>query len=246
MAITDSLRGYWKLNEGAGVPILTDLSGNSETLTNNGTTPSGAGQGYFDRAADLEAGSSQYFSRADSAGLSMGATDFSVTAWVNLESKPANFMGIVSKDDASTQREFQIGWRNDTDRFYAFVANNLGGATTILRSATTFGAPSLATWYFLCAKWDSVAHTLSISVNNGAFDSTTNAGVTVADGTQAFEIGRTNASLHFDGLIAQVAVWKRVLTASEVTALYNSGNGLADIRDLLVPLGGRALGRLVA
>ena len=31
---------------------------------------------------------------------------------------------------------------------------------------------------------------------------------------------------YFDGLIDQAALWNRVLTAEEITTLYNGGNGL--------------------
>ena len=38
---------------------------------------------------------------------------------------------------------------------------------------------------------------------------------------------RNNAAYYHDGLIDEVGVWSRLLTADEKTALYNSGSGLA-------------------
>jgi hypothetical protein len=42
-----------------------------------------------------------------------------------------------------------------------------------------------------------------------------------------FIVGNEDGSDYYDGWLDQVAYWKRLLTATEIAQLYNSGNGLA-------------------
>jgi hypothetical protein len=67
---------------------------------------------------------------------------------------------------------------------------------------------------------------LNIQVNNGPVDSLPySSGVAIS--TSPFAIGATgNAIDLLDGAVDEVGFWKRVLTAQERTALYNSGLGL--------------------
>jgi hypothetical protein len=158
----------------------------------------------------------------------MGDIDFTLTAWVNLESKPANEMDIVSKfETVGNLREYRIEWQNSNDRFLFIVSND--GTASVTATASTFGAPSLATWCFIVAKHDSVNNIIGISVNNGAFNTTAHT-TGVNDSTSPFHLGalgRATPTFYFDGLIDEVGVWKKVLSAGEITSLYNSGNGLA-------------------
>ena len=79
------------------------------------------------------------------------------------------------------------------------------------------------TWYFIAAWYDAVAGTINISVNNGTPRSTSSPGPTSRG--NGFSIGQTLGSF-LAGRVQGVGVWDRVLTSAELTALYNSGNGL--------------------
>ncbi len=88
-----------------------------------------------------------------------------------------------------------------------------------------FAPPAVNTWTHVVATWTAKDANALVYFNGVAQSdvSSDNYG-TIGAGNQ---IGRrNNGSYNFDGLISEVAVWDEVLTATEVTALYNSGTPL--------------------
>lgn len=218
MALIDNLISYWKLDEASGNALDAHSTNH---LTDNNTVGSAAGK--INNGRDFEASNTEYFSLADNAALSTGDIDFSLTAWVNLESVGAQ-RAIVGKWNISANREYLLLYDNTADRLEFWVSHD-GGATVSIASWSA--APSTATWYFIAAWHDAAANTLNIQVNNGTPVSVSHTSG-VFNGNSDFRVGEIQgASVPFDGLIDEVGFWKRVLTTPERTALYNSGNGLA-------------------
>jgi hypothetical protein len=220
LSLTDNLVAYYKLDEASGNAL--DSTPNGYDLTENGTVASVAGK--VGNARDFEADSNNFFSRADNADLSTGDVDFTIAAWVKIESKGAHRF-IVSKEDGSNG-EYRLSYNSgdDTFTFSAYGASGFGSGNGV--NAATLGSPSTAVWYYIIAWHDSAANTLNISVNDGAVDSISFSGG-VYDGAGVFRIGGNAFSQYFDGVIDEVGFWKRKLTEEERTALYNSGNGLS-------------------
>lgn len=224
MALTDSLISWWELGEASGT--RNDSHGTNH-LTDNNTVAQAAGK--VGNCADFEDGNGEFLSRADNTSLSAGDIDLTVCAWVQLESKISNNVGnIVAKRSAAVQ-EYYLRYNNESslDRFQLEVSpNGTTGHTNVI--ANNFGSPSLATWYFVVAWHDSVNNQLGIQVNNGTANTTAYSNG-IFDGTTDFCIGgytgASPPSEFWDGLIDQVGLWKRILTASEKTFLYNNGSG---------------------
>ncbi len=217
MSLTTSLVSYWNLDEASG--NRADSHG-TNTLTDNNTVASATGK--IGTAGDFEKNNSEWLSHADNADLSTGDIDWTVQAWVQLESKPAgDYMCVVGKGGSGG--EYALFWNAPDDRFYLYVNGAFGSI-----KANTFGAPSLATWYCLHIWHDSVNNLVGISVNAGTADTASYSGG-ITDGTGAFAIGRDEIGPagYWDGLIDEVGFWKRVLTSQERTDLYNAGAGFA-------------------
>lgn len=222
---TTSLISVWEMDEASGSAV--DAFGSNTLTETSGTIDATTGK--INGARDFEAtADTEYFEIADNADVSMGDIDFTITAWVNLETAGATQQIIVGKDrNAAGDREYNLFYRTTgtTFAFEVFSASNSG---TIV-SSSTFGTPSTGTWYFIVAWYDATTNTMYISVNDGTANSTAK-GTLQASGAAPFRIGaRAYATIeqYFDGKIDQVTIWKRVLTSGERTALYNSGNGLA-------------------
>lgn len=228
--ITTNLETWWELNEESG--DRSDSHG-SNTLTDNNTVLFATGkQG---NAADFELGNSEFLSIADNTSLSMGDVDMSATLWVRFESLPSvgNQTAVFGKQVAGDLEYGMLIHNNAGTLRLRWVVRNIAD------SGTTFCdinyALSLETWYFIYIYHDSTANELGVSVNNGAVTTIAHTGG-IRDSGNAFWLGR-NQTLYHDGDLDEYNIWKpRVLTADNVTWLYNSGNGraYAEVADLTV------------
>ncbi|MBI3335907.1 MAG: laminin G domain-containing protein [Candidatus Portnoybacteria bacterium] len=207
-------------------PGLARSAGAIWDLDDSGTRYDSVTQG-VGPAAQFTSTNSEYLSIADNASLSIGAVSFTWAAWVYLDSKTGVTANLISK--MSVDNEYYVEYGSTPDRFafqvYSGPSLPSGGI-----AASTFGSPSTATWYFIVAWRDSVAQTINISINNGAVDSTTYSETNVYDGASELRIGRYGTT-YYNGRIALVGLWKKVLSSAERTELYNSGKGYA-YRDL--------------
>ncbi|MBI2278918.1 MAG: hypothetical protein HYU81_02550 [Candidatus Brennerbacteria bacterium] len=209
-----SLAGYWHLDEGTGTSAY-DASGNGRngTLTGGPTWQSGSnckagGCVSFDGTDDyLDLGTSALDE------LSQG----SVGMWMRLGAngvanggQPWQNTTFISNDNVYLA--FQVLSDNRL-RYYYY-----DGAA---RSYDSASALSLNAWYFVAATWDASGSRLYI---NGALDASStltwsNAGADHRGQTNY--LGKYGGGYYLNGKIDEVHIWNRVLTASEVEALYN-------------------------
>lgn len=214
MALTDSLVAYWSLESDG-----TDATGRGNTLTNSGATFT---TGKVNNGVDLESGDSDYLYIADNPDVSSGNVNFTATAWVKFETVISSAV-ILNKFNDTADREYLLRV-SGTSLQWLWSTNAVGGRVDL--TATTFGAVSTGTWYFVEAGHNASTNQTWISVNAGTRDTASASGGN--DGAAAFEIGRQgNASNYHDGLVDEVGIWKRVLSEAEIDELYNSGTGLA-------------------
>lgn len=214
---------YWNLDEASGT---RDDAVGANNLTDNNTVTQAVGK--VSNAAQFTRANNEWLEGADSADLSYSG-NFSFSCWAYLDSEPAGgILGIAGKGNAgATQREWYLAYRQSTDRFEFYVFHALGG-TAVGIEATTFGAVTTGTWYFICCRWTESSGTVEIGVNGGTFDSAADAGIDPQNGTSAFTLGRRFADEtgnNFDGRIDEADLTKAVLTADEVTTRYNGGSG---------------------
>ena len=220
-ALHTSLISYWKMDEVSGNRADSVIA-TANTLTDNNTVTSNPGKislaGQFTRA------NSEYLSIADNASLSTGDIDFTVALWVYIDSKPGDMhvFGRASSYASFALIEYLVYYRASNDRF-RFAPSN--GSTSVPADANNLGSPSTATWYFIVAWRDKTAGTVNIQVNNGTIDSASWSYTQVDLLVPTYVGGVLAAAPFFNGRIDEAAFWKRILTASERTALYNAGAG---------------------
>lgn len=172
------------------------------------------------RAARFVRANSEYLTLADSAGVSTGDIQFCVACWVYFDSLGTE-QSICGKY-ATGQQEWLL-LKTSADRLRFIVSNDGSTDNYVERSATV----SANTWYFVVAWHDSSGNTINIQVNDGTADSTAHT-TGVFDSTTAFQVGRWGTgSSYLDGRIDSLGYWKRIPSASERTAFYNSGAGVS-------------------
>lgn len=226
MSYKTDLVSWWSLDEESGE--RADSHG-SNPLTDVNTVLYDTGK--IGNAADFELGNDEYLSHADNADLSFSGNDpFTIVVWVNMESKAGDGTSnrIVSKSLGAGNIEYRLQFRGDDDAFSFELSNDGSGDGLERIIETTVGDPALATWYFIIAYHDPDGDVIGIQVNNNTADEDAHSGG-VYDGTSLFCLGILNAgeSQGFDGLMDEVGLWNRLLTADEKTWLYNGGDGRA-------------------
>lgn len=175
------------------------------------------------QSADLEAGSSQYFSRADTASLSLTG-DFTLEGWVKFESLPGTDtkMQFISKwtGGATNDRTYQFYLRDSASVLQLVVFTSSDGAGTITDLETVDWTPSTGVWYHIAVSADlGVTSTYKFYVD-GAQQGTDQTGLvpSMADTTAPFYLGvNGNATdSFFDGRMSLWRVWSSIRTGTEI------------------------------
>lgn len=225
------LVSYWSLDEASGSRY--DFAG-ANTLTDNNTVVSAAGK--ISNAAVFVTANNEYLSCASNASLQMsGNTDFTISAWVKLTSFPGVFTGysLVTKDDSgASSRDYTLDCYNgDIVNFPAnipyhgfrfYVQGSSLAATGIDQTA--------GIWYHLIGWYNSSDGKTRLRVNDTTTYTAPTSVASTDVSTAEFRIGarqRASEPDYSSATIDEVGLWKRILSSSEITQLYNSGNGLA-------------------
>ena len=210
--LLNSLIAHWKLNESSGIRI--DSHGGLD-LTDINTVASAVGK--IGNAASFIAGNEESLGVAEGPELSMGDIDFTIAFWVWFDSLA--FTGLAGK--WSTASLEYLAYFDGTNLRFHVSSDGMNNFSVV-------NSQSIATntWYLYVAWHDATANTINLSINNNAPASTAHS-LGVYDGTAAFLLGQNEeGGSWFDGRLDSVSIWKRLLTSTERTQLYNSGSGL--------------------
>jgi hypothetical protein len=175
----------------------------------------------YDNAASFN-GTNQFLSIPSNSTLQLGGTDFTLSGWVNLTSLQASDRLIFAKS-------------NSTGGDYSFAISS-SGQLKFARFNGSWATPNttstipLNQWVHCVVTVSSLSLTFYI---NGNLSATAGGAYTLPSGianqtNSDFSIGQygnvTGNGLWL-GSIGPCAIWKRALSASEVTALFNNGAG---------------------
>lgn len=177
------------------------------------------------QSADLESTSSQYFTRADTATLSITG-NLALEMWVNLESLPAAFSAyhIISKRSGNTNRswEFALQEQSGTTDIQIVGVTSQDG-TNADQSVSISNNLSIATgtWTHLAFSYNAGTGTISLFQNGVQLTyatQTTNA-TAIFDNNAVIYVGATdNAGTpgnFMDGRLSLGRVWSTTRTASD-------------------------------
>jgi hypothetical protein len=198
---------------------MQEVSGNRSdvvggvSLADNNTVGSGTGHVQA-TAARFVAANSEYFSNA---ALSFGDANYTWALWMNVDvivnngalltkgiSDLAEYILAVSVVDASRYTSY---WR-----------------TRAQADQTVSGVLFRNVWHLFVVAHDATNNQLYISVDGVAPVPVATAG-SPASSAQIFTMGNYSATFFYDGFMEQVGRWGRVLTAADITLLWNGGAG---------------------
>ncbi len=208
-----SLKAWWKMEGASGND--TDSKGTNTLIDHNGVTSQSPGK--IERT-------SQYFSAPDGPDISgRGQADIMFGGWFLYSAVLAGSPSMIAKYHASgNQREYFLVESSALQRYECFYSSNGTSTAAVAVVANSAGDPADSTWHFVVTWYDNSAKTINIQVDNGAVDSVSY-GTGVFNGTGDLNIGAVDGAQNWQGYIDEVFITNRILTAAELTALYNSG-----------------------
>ncbi len=209
--LLNGLVAYWDLDDDAidshstfdGTEVASPTYGAG--IINNGITLSGA--------------SNQSVNFGNDSALN--PSEMSVSLWFKADSI-ANLETLFSRQSSSSPYPSYDIRFNSSSQINPYVV--CGGSAKSITSTTTF---STGTFYHLVLTVDGTDMRIYVDGSSDATPVSTGAAIT--GGTENTILGAhsTAGSRGFDGIIDEVGVWNRALSADEVTTLYNGGSGLS-------------------
>ena len=221
------LQHYWNFDEVEGTTAADSVGGNDGVASNARVIGEAGKKG---NGADFTQGSDEIVLNNN---LILGS-NFTVSTWINIDNftTASGYYHVFSKNDINTNNSFQLCMRDRLD-----AENRIYPMFRIYNSSSQSAVPyfgwdsnefSFNTWYML-------TYTQSNGVGqfylNGQARTMTNGTGIPTPSTTAGTIKIGSSTLTFstshplDGLVDELGVWNRVLTAKEVEQLYNEGNG---------------------
>lgn len=166
--------------------------------------------------ADLDSGSSEYFSRADEALLSVTG-NLTIELWVRLETAPSN-----------SSFTFAHKWESTGDqRSYRFLYDDTGGTKTLRCSLSSAGTDatnvnsgvsatlSTGTWYHIAMVYTASSGSVEFFVDWVSQGTATGFPTSIFNSTQTLEIGRWG-STYYNGMMSLVRIWSTTRTVAQL------------------------------
>jgi len=220
--LNDGIVAFWPLGEASG-NALDSVGGN--TLTSNGAVGQAAGIGGVGHSRSFN-GSSQYFNATSNTSLRFGNVDWTMVVWIYTTDLSVD-QGVFDKGSAANSDGEAEGLFITSDGKVSTFLYHTNGVGSTEVTASTFGNLSANTWYMFSSWFDATNQTINVSINAGTVDSQGTAGAAFAGGTADFLLGSDSTSDLWKGRLQYAGKWRRILTQTELTQLYNSGAGKA-------------------
>ena len=163
-------------------------------------------------------GSDDYISVTQDSAINISG-DISLSAWINRTST-SGYNAIYTKRVVGGSMNYQLLINNSNSQ----IGLGHSGGSWVYNTTTTL---STNTWYHVAVTVSS--GTAQFYIDGVAKDSFT--GITITATTQDLILGATVGYNYFGGLMDELSIFNSALSASNITAIYNSGTP-ADISSL--------------
>lgn len=172
------------------------------------------------QSADLEASSSQNFSRADTASLSITGA-ITLEGWIKIESLGQGF--FCTKQDSGSNRSWQFQYLNvggGVYRMRGYVSGNAGGDFTSDVEGTVDMTAYVGVWCHVAFTWD-VSGAPKIYLNGVDISTAqTNVATSIYDGGATIRLGviQNPGIAYFDGRMSLWRIWSTARSQAQIAA----------------------------
>ena len=211
----NTLVGWWPLTEGTGT-VAYDESGNNATGSWSGTQAGtngyyspgkvGAWAGTFD-------GTSTYISISD-----WKMNYVTLSAWIKTTTSLCSNVPVMLGRDSIGGGPRLWQFRISSTCKFEFIPFNSGGTYVDIVGNTTINDGN---WHYLVGRWDGVNANIYV---DGKSDAAAKSLVgTLSQSASPMNIGRYTTVNYFPGLIDDVRIYNRALSAAQIAAMYAGG-----------------------
>ena len=233
------LKAYYKFDASSGniVNKASDV-GSTDNLTGADMTITGATYdqtGIIDKALSFD-GTNDYGTLGSSVSnfnFLHGTGDWSINFWVKYDEFIAEDRFLGNMDSTETRGiDMAVGWNGDPDGSLGMAIKSDNGFMVNQGGFTFPATVSTGAWVMITMTCDysDTSNTYKVYLN-GSAGSTQARGTTGSTGNSEYSLKLaargTGSSNFFDGSFDELSIWQRELSQSEITSLYNSGNGKA-------------------
>src|SRR3954447_11023610 len=209
---TSGLAAYWRLGETSGTTACDATGVNSGTYQGGYSLGAPGGIGGDSNTAVSFDGNTGQVSVPDSSSLDTGDA-FSIEAWVKRSSPSSGgWEVIVSKQSGSWLLIF-----DESDRLVLRRAKYSNVAYSVARVTDT-------NWHYVAATKNGGAVNLYI---DGKASNGTVTNSTMTDNSLPLVIGQSSGASFYEGTVDEVAVYRSVLTPSQIAAHYSAASSAA-------------------
>ena len=208
---SQNLVSYWSFDEATSTIAYDNQSTNNGTLTNGPTWQS---------ESNCVSGSCLSFDGSDdyvNCGNPVITGTFTVEAWAQVATTSLRtIIGTRSPSDAGFDMKFQNG-----NSIHGDIGN---GTTWITTAADASFNYQLNTWYHLAYVVTPTGYTIYVNGNQVGSGSYAQNTPVFSDANHAIAIGayEVRGGEYFFGLIDEVRIYNRALSAAEISAIYNA------------------------
>ena len=209
--LADNPVSYWRLNETSGSQAADQRGVNPGTYSAGVIRNQAGATADGDRAVDLN-GTSGYISVPDSASVKLADGPFSLEAWINRPTLGATFPGDQEQVFDKTDGGYQVNIQNNVIHFAQAAGPDIAVASVTMGTG----------WHHIVVTKNGAA----VKIYQDGVDVTgtvTNRTLTDGSGPLVLGVRRGTSSAFLDGFLDEVAIYRSVLSPSQVTAHRNAG-----------------------
>ena len=157
-----------------------------------------------------------------------------MAGWLYFTTNPASTIQRIANKSDTNKREWEFLFNLSQLQWYVF-----DGTASVVGNANSTASISAGTWYFVVCWHDTANNQVGIQVNNGTATTASSGAAGSNSGPLYFgNRAQLDAGSYLNGRLDEWGLWKRLLTATEKTYLYNAGSGqtlYAAMRDFWFP-----------
>ncbi len=205
---------YWKMDEGSG--NIADSIG-SNTFVPTGTTST---TGKISSARSFN-GSSDYLSVSNTTNFNFSTGDFTLSAWIKPNASAGSILSNLNCPSTNGCNYFMFNYQTDTTLRINTYQAGVGERDLNVTVSSLIGA-----WHHVVAIRSNGY--VSLYLDGSLIGTPATSTQDISNGNNTLFSGRMYNGVWvypFNGLIDEVGIWNRALSTSQITSLYNSGNG---------------------